>query len=329
MSMTMSQLDEIKAPIREEMRRFESFFKESMKTGIPLLDIILHYIVRRKGKQMRPMFVFLSARMLGETNDSTFTAASLIELLHNATLIHDDVVDKSYRRRGHFSINALWKSKVSVLVGDYLLSEGLLLAVRNKEYDLLEIVSNAVKEMSEGELIQVRNLRKLYISQEEYFNVVKKKTASLIASCTACGARSVTTDPEVVEDLRRFGEKVGIAFQVKDDLLDYERSGTIGKPAGNDIKEKKVTLPLIYALNNAGDKEKKEIKRIFGRSRKNGRDINKVIEFVRENEGLQHARNTMMATKEEALRILEPYAADNNGYNSLVKLVNFTVTRNK
>jgi octaprenyl-diphosphate synthase len=329
MSMTMSQLDEIKAPIREEMRRFESFFKESMKTGIPLLDIILHYIVRRKGKQMRPMFVFLSARMLGGTNDSTFTAASLIELLHNATLIHDDVVDKSYRRRGHFSINALWKSKVSVLVGDYLLSEGLLLAVRNKEYDLLEIVSNAVKEMSEGELIQVRNLRKLYISQEEYFNVVKKKTASLIASCTACGARSVTNDPEVIEDLRRFGEKVGIAFQVKDDLLDYERSGTIGKPAGNDIKEKKVTLPLIYALNNAGDKEKKEIKRIFGRSRKNGRDINKVIEFVRENEGLEHARNTMMATKEEALRILEPYAADNSGYNSLVKLVNFTVTRNK
>ena len=325
----MAQLDKIKAPIREEMNQFESFFRDSMKTSIPLLDVILNYIVRRKGKQMRPMFVFLSARMLGETNQSTYTAASLIELLHNATLIHDDVVDKSYRRRGHFSINALWKSKVSVLVGDYLLSRGLLLSVRNKEYDLLEIVSNAVKEMSEGELLQVRNTRKVYISEEEYFKVVRKKTASLIASCTACGARSVTRDEEVIEKLRSFGEKVGVAFQIKDDLLDYERSGTIGKHAGNDIKEKKVTLPLIYALKQASDKERKEIKRIFGRSRKNGKQVSRIIDFVRHKQGLEYARNRMEAIKEEALELLAPYASDNPGYTSLVNLVEFTVNRTK
>jgi octaprenyl-diphosphate synthase len=325
----MSQLDKIKAPIREEMHAFESHFRDSMKTSIPLLNVVLNYVVRRKGKQMRPMFVFLTARMLGEINSSTYTAASLIELLHNATLIHDDVVDKSYRRRGHFSINALWKSKISVLVGDYLLSRGLLLAVRNKEYDLLEIVSNAVQEMSEGELIQVRNTRKVYISEEDYFKVVRKKTASLIASCTACGARSVTRDEEIIEKLRAVGEKIGIAFQIKDDLLDYERSGTIGKPAGNDIKEKKVTLPLIYALNKASDKEKKDLKRIFNRSKKNGREVSRIIEFVRRHDGLNMARQTMERVKDEALQMLGPYAINNEGYNSLVDLVEFTVQRNK
>lgn len=325
----MSQLDKIKSPIREEMHAFESYFRDSMKTSIPLLNVVLNYVVRRKGKQMRPMFVFLTARMLGDINSSTYTAASLIELLHNATLIHDDVVDKSYRRRGHFSINALWKSKISVLVGDYLLSRGLLLAVRNKEYDLLEIVSNAVQEMSEGELIQVRNTRKVYISEEDYFKVVRKKTASLIASCTACGARSVTRDEEIIEKLRAVGEKIGIAFQIKDDLLDYERSGTIGKPAGNDIKEKKVTLPLIYALNKASEKERKDLKRIFNRSKKNGREVSRIIEFVRRHDGLNMARQTMERVKDEALQMLSPYATNNAGYNSLVDLVEFTVQRNK
>jgi len=325
----MSQLDKIKSPVREEMDAFESYFRDSMKTSIPLLDVILNYIVRRKGKQMRPMFVFLTARMLGEINSSTYTAASLIELLHNATLIHDDVVDKSYRRRGHFSINALWKSKISVLVGDYLLSRGLLLSVRNKEYDLLEIVSHAVQEMSEGELLQVRNSRKVYISEEEYFKVVRKKTASLIASCTACGARYVSRDDALIETMRAFGEKIGIAFQIKDDLLDYERSGTIGKPAGNDIKEKKVTLPLIYALNQADSKEKKDIKRIFGHSRKNGSEVNKIIEFVRRHDGLVQARSKMEQFRDEALQMLSPYASDNEGYNSLVDLVEFTVNRTK
>lgn len=325
----MSQLDKIKSPIRDEMMDFESYFRDSMETSIPLLDVILNYIVRRKGKQMRPMFVFLTARMLGEINSSTYTAASLIELLHNATLIHDDVVDKSYRRRGHFSINALWKSKISVLVGDYLLSRGLLLSVRNKEYDLLEIVTHAVQEMSEGELLQVRNSRKVYISEEEYFQVVRKKTASLIASCTACGARSVSRDEGLIDTMRVFGEKIGIAFQIKDDLLDYERSGTIGKPAGNDIKEKKVTLPLIYALNQASSKEKRDIKHIFGRSRKNGRQVSRIIEFVRRHDGLVQARSRMEQIKNEALQMLSPYASHNEGYNSLVELVDFTVHRTK
>ena len=325
----MSRLDKIKAPIQEEMKIFESTFRDSMKTSIPLLDVILNYIVRRKGKQMRPMFVFLTARMLGGVNTSTYTAASLIELLHNATLIHDDVVDKSYRRRGHFSINALWKSKISVLVGDYLLSRGLLLAVRNKEYELLEIVSNAVQEMSEGELLQVRNSRKVYISEQEYFKVVRKKTASLIASCTACGARSVSGDAALTETMRAFGEKTGIAFQIKDDLLDYERSGTIGKPAGNDIKEKKVTLPLIYALEEAGEQEKKQVKRLFGRSRKKGQDVNEIIEFVRRHNGLEKARGKMEQFKDQALQMLSPYADKNEGYNSLVDLVDFTVHRTR
>jgi octaprenyl-diphosphate synthase len=325
----MSQLDKIKAPIKEELDQFESFFKDTMKTDIPLLDIILNYLVRRKGKQMRPMFVFLSARLLGETNQSTYTAASLIELLHNATLIHDDVVDKSYKRRGHFSINALWKSKISVLVGDYLLSQGLLLSVRNKEYDLLEIVSQAVKEMSEGELMQVKNNRKIFISEEEYFKVITKKTASLIASCTSCGARSVGRDEKTVDLFRHFGEKVGIAFQIKDDLLDYERSGTIGKPAGNDIKEKKVTLPLIYALNHSTEEEKKSIKKVFGRSRKNGRQVNKIIEFVREKQGLEYARSQMMKIKDEAIQMLVDYSENQSSYQALVDLVNYTVERNK
>lgn len=325
----MSQLERIKSPIKEELDQFESYFRDSMKTSIPLLDIILNYLVRRKGKQMRPMFVFLSARLLGETNQSTYTAASLIELLHNATLIHDDVVDKSYQRRGYFSINALWKSKISVLVGDYLLSQGLLLSVRNKEYDQLEIVSNAVKEMSEGELMQIKNKRKIYITEEEYFKVITKKTASLIASCTACGARSVTEDEQTIDIFHRFGEKIGIAFQIKDDLLDYERSGTIGKPAGNDIKEKKVTLPLIYALNHSDEKEKKEIKKIFNRSRKNGREVSKIIEFVRKKQGLEYARNRMELLKDEAISMLDDYSGKNDAYEALVELVRFTVDRKK
>lgn len=325
----MAQLDRIKSPIREELDHFESYFKNSMKTSIPLLDIILNYLVRRKGKQMRPMFVFLSAQLLGKTNQSTYTAASLIELLHNATLIHDDVVDKSYKRRGYFSINALWKSKISVLVGDYLLSKGLLLSVKNKEYDLLEIVSNAVKDMSEGELMQIKNNRKIYITEEEYFKVITKKTASLIASCTACGARSVIEDEQTIDIFRRFGEKIGTAFQIKDDLLDYERTGTIGKPAGNDIKEKKVTLPLIYALNHSDKEEKKEIKKIFNRSGKSGKEVNQIVEFVRRKEGLEYARSRMEELKNEAITMMDGYSGKDESYEALVELVNYTVARSK
>jgi octaprenyl-diphosphate synthase len=325
----MPDLDKIKFPIKEEIKHFESVYRESMKTDIALLDIILNYIVRRKGKQLRPMFVFLTAQYLGKINQSTYIAASLIELLHNATLIHDDVVDKSYKRRNHLSIHALWNSKVSVLVGDYLLSRGLILSVKNGEYDLLEIVTNAVKEMSEGELLQIKHDRKIYINEEEYFRVIRKKTASLIASCTACGARSVTTDREIIEKFRYFGENVGIAFQIKDDLLDYERSGIIGKPAGNDIKEQKVTLPLIYALSQSNEEERKKLKKIFGRSGKNGKEIGKIIEFVRKYKGLEYAKSKMEHYKDKAIKLLEEHPNRNSSYGSLIDLVRFTTERTK
>ncbi|MFW6101362.1 MAG: polyprenyl synthetase family protein, partial [Bacteroidota bacterium] len=277
----MSQLDKIKSPIKEELDHFESYFRDSMKTNIPLLDIILNYLVRRKGKLVRPMFVFLSARLLGETNQSTYTAASLIELLHNATLIHDDVVDKSYKRRGHFSINALWKSKISVLVGDYLLSRGLLLSVRNKEYDQLEIVSNAVKEMSEGEMMQVKNKRKIYITEDEYFNVITKKTASLIASCTACGARSVSDNEEDIDTFRRFGEKVGIAFQITDDVLDYAADhNKLGKAIGDDFREGKMTAPVIFALHAANEEERAFWARAVKQNTRGDQDLTRAVEII-------------------------------------------------
>ena len=233
------------------MEEFEGRFRSSMRSEVALLDKITHYIVKRKGKQMRPMFVFLTAKMLSGTNDQTYRAATLIELLHTATLVHDDVVDDADKRRGFFSINALWKNKVAVLVGDYLLSRGLLLAVKHKDFHLLEITSNAVQEMSEGELLQMEKARKLDITEEVYFNIIRQKTASLIASCCAAGAASVSEDKDVIEQMRLFGEIVGIAFQIRDDLFDYGSAKDIGKPTGIDIKEKKMTLPLIYALNSS------------------------------------------------------------------------------
>ncbi len=324
----MTSLKDIKAPIQEEMETFESHFRKSMKTKVPLLNIVLNYLLRRKGKQMRPMFVFLTSKMFGEVNNSTYTAASLIELLHTATLIHDDVVDESYKRRGHFSINALWKSKVSVLVGDYLLSKGLLLSVENKEFEMLEIVSEAVKQMSEGELLQIKKSRKIFINEEDYFEIISKKTASLIASCTACGTRSVSTDPELIHKMKQFGEKVGLAFQIKDDLLDYQRTNKIGKPTGNDIKEKKVTLPLIYAFKNAGKDEGKKLKKIFGKSKKKHAEVQKVIKFVEENNGITDAQKKMNEIKEEAIALLNSFP-QNEAAKSLIRLVNFTTERNK
>ncbi len=245
----MSKLNEIKLPILDDIQKFEHYFKESVKSKVPLLDIITNYIVRRKGKQMRPMLVFLSAKMLGEINESTHNAAALIELLHTATLIHDDVVDESYIRRGFFSVKALWRSKVAVLVGDFLLSKGLLLATKNKELKLLEIVSEAVKEMAEGELLQIEKTRRLNITEDIYFDIISKKTATLIASCTASGAESVGADEETIKKMKEFGYYAGIAFQIKDDLFDYKRSNLTGKPTGNDIQEKKMTLPLIHAMS--------------------------------------------------------------------------------
>lgn len=324
----MSQIDQIKAPIKEEMKRFEGYFKRSMDSNIPFLNLILNYILRRKGKQMRPMFVFLTSKLLGETNESSFTAASLIELLHTATLIHDDVVDESYKRRGYFSINALWKSKVSILVGDYLLSRGLLLSVREKQYEMLEIVSEAVKSMSEGELLQVKKSRKTFITEEEYFEIIEKKTASLIASCTACGARAVTEDHDTVTAFHKFGEIVGLAFQIKDDLLDYRNTGGIGKPTGNDVKEKKVTLPLIYALENTDELTKKRIKKAFAKKKKTGKEVQDIIDFVIEHQGIERAEQKMMQIKEEALDMIRSYEGSPS-YESLKQLVEFTVNRKK
>ena len=324
----MSKIAEIKEPIKDELTRFESYFKRTMNTNVPLLDVVLKYMLRRKGKQMRPMFVFLTAKLLGQIKDSAYTAASLIELLHTATLIHDDVVDDSYKRRGYFSINALWKSKITVLVGDYLLSRGLLLAVDNKEYDLLEIVSNAVREMSEGELLQVKKSRKVYIDEEEYFEIIKKKTASLISSCTACGARAAGAPQETIDHFHAFGEKVGLAFQIKDDLLDYQHSTKIGKPTGNDIREKKVTLPLIYALRNADEKSKKQIKKAFGKKSKSKKEVQFIVDFAKKHHGIRAAETMMHTLKNEALEIIKPYSS-NGAKTGLIDLVNFTVERNK
>lgn len=319
-------VDEIKAPIKNEMAEFELKFKASMKSSVPLLDKITHYIVKRKGKQLRPMFVFLSAKMVGEMNDSSYRAASLIELLHTATLVHDDVVDDSNERRGFFSVNALWKNKIAVLVGDFLLSRGLLLSVDNKDYHLLGLVSNAVREMSEGELLQIEKARKLDIDEAVYFDIIRKKTASLIASCCACGAASVTTDEKVIEQMRAFGEAVGIAFQIKDDLFDYGDGSNIGKPTGIDIKEKKMTLPLIFALNKASYFEKRRIISIVKNNNNNPKKVAEVIDFVIKSGGIQYAESKMNEYKNTALQLLSNFQ-ENPSRASLEGLVKYTTER--
>ena len=325
----MSQVDKIKAPIKGEMEKFEPFFRSSMQTKVPLLNVIMNYILRRKGKQMRPMLVFLSSKILNnEVTDATYTAAALIELLHTATLIHDDVVDEAYERRGFFSINALWKSKISILVGDYLLSKGLLLAVDNNEYELLRIVSVAVKEMSEGELLQIQQSRKLKLTEDTYYEIIRKKTAALIAACAACGAKSIGADDEMVEKMRLFGEHVGMAFQIKDDLLDYQNNGSIGKPSGNDIKEKKLTLPIIHVLKNASTLDKKRILSIVKRHNKNKRKVQEVIDFVIENGGLDYTTQKMHEYCEKALDLIKDIP-ESESKESLVELVNYVVTRKK
>ncbi|HET9485989.1 MAG TPA: polyprenyl synthetase family protein, partial [Chryseosolibacter sp.] len=272
------RLDDIKAPIAREMQEFEPRFRASMKTRVLLLDKIMSYIVKRKGKQMRPMFVFLSAGTCGGINDSTFRGASLIELLHTATLVHDDVVDEANYRRGFFSVNALWKNKVAVLVGDFLLSRGLILSIENRDFNLLKIVTNAVKEMSEGELLQIEKSRRLDINEEVYYDIIRQKTASLIASCCAVGASSSGATDDVVEKMREFGEKIGMAFQIKDDLFDYGEM-EIGKPLGIDIKEKKMTLPLIYALSQSGWLEKRRIISIVKNESEKPRKVKEVIAY--------------------------------------------------
>jgi octaprenyl-diphosphate synthase len=311
--------------INEELSIFEKKFAEAAKSKVPLLDRIMQYIIRRKGKQLRPMFVFLSAKLHAPINESTYRAASLVELLHTATLVHDDVVDESLERRGFFSINAIWKNKIAVLVGDYLLSKGLLLSTTNKEFQHLEILSDAVRKMSEGELLQLEKSRKLNLDESIYFEIITNKTASLLASACAVGTYTTTQNLETTEIMRNFGEKVGIAFQIKDDLFDY---GTekVGKPTGNDIREKKLTLPLIYTLNKVDKSIRKQLIYILKNKHKNQTQINFVIDKVIEAGGIDYATNKMIAFRDEALSILHQF--DKTPVrDELESLVRFTTDR--
>lgn len=297
-----------------------------MKSSVPLLDKIMHYIIRRKGKQLRPMFVFLSARMFEKPGDATFIGASLIELLHTATLVHDDVVDDAHRRRGFFSINALWKNKIAVLVGDYLLSRGLLLSVDHNQFGLLRIVTDAVRQMSEGELLQIEKARKLNIDEEIYFEIIRKKTAALIAACCACGAASVGRPDDEVEKMRLFGEAVGTCFQIKDDLFDYGISGDVGKPTGIDIREKKLTLPLIHALSHSSFMEKRKLVNIVKNHGDDKARVKEAIELVRLKGGIDYARLKMLEYRDKAIEILSGFP-ESDARASLKMLVNYTVER--
>ncbi|MCB9426921.1 MAG: polyprenyl synthetase family protein [Flavobacteriales bacterium] len=325
----MKIVEQIKQPIREEMQLFEKKFHESMSSKVALLNRITYYIVNSKGKQMRPMFVFLTAKMLsdGKINERTYRGASVIELIHTATLVHDDVVDDSNRRRGFFSINALWKNKIAVLVGDYLLSKGLLLSIDNNDFDLLKIISVAVREMSEGELLQIEKARRLDITEDVYFEIIRQKTATLIAACCALGAKSVSDNDEEVEIMHRFGELIGIAFQIKDDLFDYT-DDAIGKPTGIDIKEQKMTLPLIHVLNNANPQDKKWLINSIKNHNKDKKRVKEVISFVKENGGLAYAEEQMIHYQQEALSLLGKYP-DSPYKNSLELMVNYVIERKK
>lgn len=325
----MAELEKVKHYIADELKFFDGFFHAEMKTRVSLLNVIMQYLLRRKGKQMRPILVFLTAKLFGKPNESTFTAAALIEILHTATLIHDDVVDESNERRGFFSINAIWKSKIAVLLGDFLLAKGLLLAINKKEYEILDLVSNAVKEMSEGELMQIQKSRKLNISESEYFEIIRKKTATLISSCSACGAQSMKTSEEIVTKMRYFGELLGIAFQIKDDLLDYQVNSLTGKPIGNDIQEKKLTLPLIHALEKADASEKRRILKIMNNSTdKSSQKIRSVRDFIISHEGLTYAEMKMKEYASRALSELNEFP-NMEIREALTEFVNYTIERNK
>jgi octaprenyl-diphosphate synthase len=324
----MPVLTQIRRPVDKEMAAFEAYFNKTMSSEIPLLKIILNYIFRRKGKQMRPMLVFLTARLNGEITEATFIAATFIELLHTASLVHDDVVDDANERRGALSINALWNSKIAVLVGDYLLSKGMLISVEKNRFDMLEIVSDAVKSMSEGELLQLQKARKLSLKEEDYFKIIRSKTAALLSACTACGARSVSEDSDVIQMMKDFGENIGIAFQIRDDLLDYEGTGLTGKPAGNDIKERKLTLPLIHALEKSSYLSKRHILGIMKTKKKSKAEINEIISFVTESGGMEYSELKMNQYRDKALAILDFYP-DSEVRESLKQFVLFTTSRNK
>ena len=325
----MKIVSQIKQPIEYEMELFEKKFQLSMFSKVSLLNRITHYVVNRKGKQMRPMFVFFIAKMFnnGEVNDRTYRGASVIELIHTATLVHDDVVDESAKRRGFFSINALWKNKIAVLVGDFLLSKGLLLSIDNNDFDLLKIISTAVREMSEGELLQIEKARKLNITESVYFEIIRKKTATLIAACCEVGAQSVIASKAEVENMRQFGEYIGIAFQIKDDLFDYGAE-KIGKPTGIDIKEQKMTLPLIYTLNNCSKKERKWIINSIKNYNTDKVRVKELIQFVKSKGGLEYAVTKMKEYKIKALFILEKNP-DSPYKKSLELMVNYVIDRKK
>ena len=321
----MNQIDIIKQPIANELNLFEDKFKLAMKSNVALLDTIMTYIVKRKGKQVRPMFVFYSAKLFNGVTDATYRGASLVELLHTATLVHDDVVDDSDERRGFFSINALWKNKIAVLVGDYLLSKGLLLAVKNKDFKLLEIVSTAVEQMSEGELLQIEKARNLNLSEEIYFDIIRKKTASLIASCCAMGAASAGANQEQIEQMHLFGECIGIAFQIKDDLLDYG-DDDIGKPTGIDLKEKKLTLPIIYTINNADKQTKNYIINSIKNHNTDKKRVSEVIKYVNEHDGIAYTRKVMIDYKNKAIDILKQLENKETA-DKLAMLVEYIIDR--
>jgi len=320
-------IKDIQAPIAAEMHAFEHKFRQFMKSDVMLLDQIMNYIVKRKGKQLRPMFVFLTAGVSGTITESTYRGGALIELLHTATLVHDDVVDDSNYRRSFFSVNALWKNKIAVLVGDYLLSRGLLLSIDNQDFRLLQLVSRAVREMSEGELLQIEKARRLDITEDVYFEIIRQKTASLISACCAVGAASAGATEEIIEKMRQFGEKVGLAFQIKDDLFDFG-DAEVGKPLGIDIKEKKMTLPLIYALRKASWSDKRHIINLIKNHNDKPQKVAEVIKFVRDSDGIPYATQAMNKLVEEAQQILHTFPA--SVYRtSLEGLVQFTIERNK
>ncbi|GAA4799154.1 polyprenyl synthetase family protein [Litoribaculum gwangyangense] len=325
----MKIVEQIKQPIAYEMDLFEQKFQLSMSSKVALLNRITHYIVNRKGKQMRPMFVFLVAKMVsnGEVSERTYRGASVIELIHTATLVHDDVVDDSNRRRGFFSINALWKNKIAVLIGDFLLSKGLLLSIDNNDFDLLKIISIAVREMSEGELLQIEKARKLDITEAVYYEIIRQKTATLIAACCSLGAASVKPESQHVEIMRKFGELIGMAFQIKDDLFDYT-DDQIGKPTGIDIKEQKMTLPLIYVLNQASKNDKSWLINSIKNHNKDSKRVKEVIAYVKNHGGLEYAIKKMKEFQEEAIEILKTYP-ESDFKKSLILMVNYVIDRKK
>lgn len=324
----MASLSDIKKPVEAEMREFESYFRRTLQSDIPFFHVILDNLLRRKGKQMRPLLVFLTARLNGTINETTYIAATFIELLHTATLLHDDVVDDASERRGMPSLNVLYNSKIAVLAGDYLLAQGLLISVEKQRFDMLGIISDAVREIVKGELVQLQKTRKLDISEEDYFRIIKMKTAALISACTTCGASSVTDDPETIARMKEMGQNIGIAFQIKDDLLDYTGNGLTGKHDGNDIKEKKITLPLIYALREAGPIERRHIMRLLRKRKKGNREIREVIGFVKKHGGLDYAEAVMKEYSDRAIKIVDEYS-DSETKSALIEFIIFSTLRRK